>query len=282
MNLTSERIIELILHFILAVLYFGVWISCGWRLLRTTWGTLFSLGIILLLCAEVAYFVFYVSPYFLSTLGMQRMDQQDISIQLRWFLAFWIKGSRLGMLCILLGIVSLPFFSPSSLERRALTTPLVINSTQRWHPVTFALLLIVTVNLYWLVWLYQTIRVLRDAKISPEWQTPGRSLIYVFVPFVNLFWVLYLICVLPRQIRQLTLTVEPNPETGNFAAALASVIWFLGLISGFLCYVFPQFAVECLFLDLMFFTYTQSHLRATFLALKSEGEWGRGGKPALV
>lgn len=88
--------------------------------------------------------------------------------------------------------------------------------------------LFLTLNLYWLFWLYRTVRELHDRDAIEI--TPGKAVGFGFIPFYNLLWIFILWGKIGKALSQITLQNKlPQPAIG--------VVWLapIGLLIGFIC-----------------------------------------------
>lgn len=63
--------------------------------------------------------------------------------------------------------------------------------------------LILTVNIYWLFWLYQTYKEIRAHTPGATEITPGKAVGFLFIPVFNLYWFFRVVIDFPRAIRRM-------------------------------------------------------------------------------
>ena len=90
-------------------------------------------------------------------------------------------------------------------------------------PLVTSLLLAVTLHLYLVGWIYKVYSEIRARSPGATSVTPGRALGFLFIPGLNLLWVIWLFIDLPRAIRRMT---EQDPPNGISLGA--------GLVTGLL------------------------------------------------
>ncbi|MBN2289026.1 MAG: DUF4234 domain-containing protein [Candidatus Glassbacteria bacterium] len=96
------------------------------------------------------------------------------------------------------------------------------------NPVVMVLLLIITINIYWVVWLYKIYSEIRRRSTDVTGVTPGKAAGFIFIPVFNIFWAFYIIVDFPRAIRRLQ---EADPPTGNLLNnSLVVILLIVGLL----------------------------------------------------
>ena len=103
-------------------------------------------------------------------------------------------------------------------------------------PVAMLLLLIVTLNLYTLGWIYKVYgEVLRRSPEATK-VTPGKALGFLFIPLFNLFWAFWLYYDLPRAIERMERADPPSgiaPQSWLISGSLMGCI-VVGIIGAYL------------------------------------------------
>ncbi len=88
--------------------------------------------------------------------------------------------------------------------------------------------LLFTINLYWLYWLYQTYKEVRAHSPAATKVTPGRAVGFLFIPFLNVYWVFRVFVDFPRAIARLQ-RHDPRGEEVLLAPAI-TVLTILGFL----------------------------------------------------
>lgn len=94
------------------------------------------------------------------------------------------------------------------------------------NPALVALLLVVTINIYWVFWLYRTYKEIRAHSPGVTEVTPGRAAGFLFIPIFNFIWFMRLVGDLTRSVR----AVQTGHPLGDqpLNTGLASTLLYLG------------------------------------------------------
>lgn len=265
------------------VLYTGLLISAFRRLRPRLWGSVLLCG---LACLSLGYLTSYISmtEVLLSALKERYAEQGTWEFTLKkqvhiippgyleWMhgllqqsqFLFWVIRI-LGHICILLGIASIPIFYKHSDDPTIDHSKLTLHKIQLIHPLLLIVLQILTLNFFWLYWLYLTIGTFQKLKISSQWQTPGRTVLYFFIPFINFLWVFYVFISFLRQVRRLSRAV--NHEQGAYASTLCTGLWLFAVPLSLSCYFMPRLVFISTLIACTVIAYTHSHLRSIYQTL---------------
>jgi hypothetical protein len=88
-----------------------------------------------------------------------------------------------------------------------------------------ALLFFVTFGIYFYFWLYRTVKDLRDHFESAIPYTPGKAVGFLFIPFFNIGWAIYLIYSLPAAMKRIERRYFPQNKGLSFHPVIISTSW---------------------------------------------------------
>ena len=95
------------------------------------------------------------------------------------------------------------------------------------------LLFFVTISIYWVFWLYHTVKDLR-ANFQGISYTPGQAVGYLFIPFFNIYWTFKIIFTLPLYVARIEKKYYTPEHRFQFHPVLISLLWILFLIYSYL------------------------------------------------
>lgn len=182
--------------------------------------------------------------------------------------------SLYGAALITLAVASLPrmpVLSGADAGRAAESPPVMAAAGRVQNPWLLALLVMVTVNIYWVVWLHRMVKEIR--RTAPELLrfTPGQAVGYLFIPLFNIYWLGRIFIAVPRAIGHLDRQRCQPSADGTYAGVIVSLYLLVGFAFNALAvqhYAF--FAVgELLFLTAL--AYTQRHVNRLWRAAASAG-----------
>jgi hypothetical protein len=109
-----------------------------------------------------------------------------------------------------------------------LTQPL----PQRLSPTLVAGLTLITLNFYWLYWLWTTYKRIRLINPAATKITPGKAWGFLFIPIFGAFWLIRIVFDLPRAIQHIQGNATTGMRFGRSAASAMCIVgslWPLGL-----------------------------------------------------
>jgi len=133
-----------------------------------------------------------------------------------------------------LALASIPFssaVSQATAGRATISTTPGAKGDER-NVWLLALLILVTVNIYWVVWLYRVVRDIR--KFAPDALafTPGKAVGFLFIPFFNIYWVVNVLRAVTRTIATLTKQLQAQHPSldSNYAGPVVMLLIAVGFI----------------------------------------------------
>jgi hypothetical protein len=136
------------------------------------------------------------------------------------------------------------------------------------HPLVTALLVLVTLNIYWLFWLHRNVKQLREFGSQKLSFTPGQAVGYMFIPLFNIFWFIKVVVVFPQAIRELNNRLPHDVSRSAYSAGFVSLLFICAILTNGL---FARFSLTFLLVgDLLLLTaivYTQRYIRSLWLEL---------------
>jgi len=94
------------------------------------------------------------------------------------------------------------------------------------HPALAMLLTLATVNIFWLFWLYRSVKLVRSIAPRATNLTPGKAVGFLLIPIFGIYWFVRVAYDLPRAISR---TAGTRPE-GRVARAIATSMCLIGPI----------------------------------------------------
>jgi hypothetical protein len=171
---------------------------------------------------------------------------------------------------LLLGVASLPISlgraaaPPASIPQVSCPQELVF---RKRNPLLVILLLIVTMNIYWVFWLYHTVKELKQLRPRTLTFSPGQAVGFLFIPLFNLFWFIYLCIRLPQAIGDLRGRFAPAETTGHFATGFVTVLLIGSCVANTLGGVDWRFLLGGEIVVVTAFAYMQSHINAMWRSM---------------
>lgn len=139
---------------------------------------------------------------------------------------------------LLLGAMSIPSYE-SRCEQSA-HTDTDAQPGKRRNVVLTIVFLLVTMNIYWVFWLYRTVREIR--RFAPEVLRvrPWQAVLFLFVPLFNLFWMPYVLAVITRSVGRLNESCAASLNGSRYASWAVLLFAYYSLVLA----VWLPFAVD--------------------------------------
>jgi drug/metabolite transporter superfamily protein YnfA len=171
-----------------------------------------------------------------------------------------------GVALMALALTSVPRGRRTSEAGPVQPPPLFGAPGRRQNPWLLALLVPVTVNIYWIFWLYRTVKEIRQFAPDEFKFTPGQTVGYMFIPLFNIYWLIRIFIALPRAVGRLNGHLREPQLHSAFAVAAVSIFLIVGFIFNALASQHYAFFIigELLFLTAL--CYTQRYLNCLWQA----------------
>ncbi len=196
---------------------------------KETWGKMIAAGFSIVVVLHIYSIVEQIFHRNFSY-GRPQVIYQLIS-------SFYVFASILEFL----GIASIPIWRQTTISRDDIMQqnnfPMQLKYKRRNLTITI-LLLIVTLNVYWLFWLYNNTKELK--QLNSKWLnfSAGQAVGFLFIPLFNIYWLINVFVRFPRAVGELRNQLYANKPGSDFSSGLVSIFLILsfltnGIIAGF-------------------------------------------------
>lgn len=141
-------------------------------------------------------------------------------------------GGSLGFISEYIGatgyfllIFGITFLVGSEYDREGIKTEFPALKGKRRNIAISLLLFVVTLGIYFPFWLYRTVKDLRNNFEKEIPYTPGKAVGFLFIPFFNIYWSIYILFSLPLRMKHIEKKHYGKNIGFYFHPVLISILW---------------------------------------------------------